>query len=404
MIPRAPRYPSLDFWRGVACLVVVVFHSCFYLEDDGATARVLSHFWLGVPLFFVISGYCISATADSTRRKGGGMFDYFRRRLRRIFPPYWACLALTVGLVSLAGALGAGWLFEAPHPIPDNSPLTPIKWLGNLTLTESWRPHVAGSSTAWYLGQAWSLAFEEQFYAVCGLLLLLCPRRFFAGAAVVTLLTLALAGLHFSSSRVNLLGFFVDGHWLLFAAGVAVYYQLNYAGPWSNRILTLVLAAGFLAAVVVLAWPQATAGAARPIELFAEEGVTAFAFALLLPMLRPYDELLTHGWLARPVVWCGTMCYSLYLVHWPVVKVVSHSLHAVGVRGLGPTLLVTVPACATAALLASRLFYWLVERRFLNPPQTLAVKIVPELAAPAVPATSLAPLTCAEPSRTSVAL
>ncbi len=166
----------------------------------------------------------------------------------------------------------------------------------------------------------------------------------------------------------------MDGHWLLFAAGVAVYYQLNYARPWTGRALTLLLAVGFGAASVLLGWPAASSRLSRPIGLFAEECVVAFAFALLLPILRPLDEPLHQGRLARPLVWCGTMCYSLYLVHWPVVKVLSHALYAGGVRGLGPTLLIIVPVCVAASLLAGRLFYRLVERRFLNPPQTLAAQ------------------------------
>src|SRR5205085_1213758 len=64
------RYYSLDIWRGVACLMVVGFHSSYYLLTDPAirsasvTVRrlvlVLSDLWLGVPIFFVISGYCIA--------------------------------------------------------------------------------------------------------------------------------------------------------------------------------------------------------------------------------------------------------------------------------------------------------------------------------------------------------
>ena len=65
------------------------------------------------------------------------------------------------------------------------------QWLGNVSLTEIWRHHVAGGNKALYLGHAWTLCYEEQFYVVVGLLLLVAPRRFFAGAVAVTALTLA---------------------------------------------------------------------------------------------------------------------------------------------------------------------------------------------------------------------
>src|SRR5262245_59887486 len=63
--PRSPRYRSLDFWRGVACLLVVVFHASYDVrvadepQPFRAIFRAVSYLWLGVPMFFVISGYCI---------------------------------------------------------------------------------------------------------------------------------------------------------------------------------------------------------------------------------------------------------------------------------------------------------------------------------------------------------
>src|SRR5262245_59812438 len=102
--PRNPRYESLDMWRGVACLLVLLNHAIVYQLPDGTTPQGLQRFdvaaaavaarlWLGVPMFFVISGYCISAAVDSYRRRGSSVGTYFVRRFKRIFPPYWAVLA-----------------------------------------------------------------------------------------------------------------------------------------------------------------------------------------------------------------------------------------------------------------------------------------------------------------------
>ena len=82
-------------WIGpvLACLLVVFYHCVFYAQpekphDDAfGLMTVMRVGWLGVPMFFVISGYCISATADNSRRKGHGLRQYFWRRFRRIFPP-----------------------------------------------------------------------------------------------------------------------------------------------------------------------------------------------------------------------------------------------------------------------------------------------------------------------------
>ena len=111
--PRAPRYLTLDHWRGIACLLVVLFHSSgvafLSMEASGTQPQqaglaglalsITRIGWIGVPFFFVISGYAISATADSSRRGRGGPIGYFKRRIRRIYPPLWAMLVLQVAIV-----------------------------------------------------------------------------------------------------------------------------------------------------------------------------------------------------------------------------------------------------------------------------------------------------------------
>ena len=113
---QSTRYQSLEMWRGIACLCVAVFHAGYYtpyyqsLEHGspyaaetgmlGAIAyglqRLCSELWIGVPMFFVISGYCIMASIDSSRRQQTSTIRFFLRRFRRIYPPYWIALAGTV--------------------------------------------------------------------------------------------------------------------------------------------------------------------------------------------------------------------------------------------------------------------------------------------------------------------
>src|SRR5262245_2720327 len=91
------------------------------------------------------------------------------------------------------------------------------------------------------LGQAWTLCYEEQFYAIAGLILLVCPRRFFWGICALTIATLP----WFGSSAVK--GFFFDGSWLSFAGGVLVYHALNYQSKRQQivTIAVLLMALGY---------------------------------------------------------------------------------------------------------------------------------------------------------------
>lgn len=383
MLPRCPRYASLDFWRGIACLMVVAFHSSFYIQADcqhvhGATKAWLSVFtylWIGVPIFFVISGYCISATCDSMRRKEHSVPSYLWRRYRRIFPPFWACMALTV--VVLCISHNSALFTESTHrafgnalrpAFPEVSSLSASQWIGNVTLGESWRHNLGGPPRLYLLGQSWSLCYEEQFYIVCGLLLFIEPRRFFRNAAY-TAVAVAAVAIVLPGNYVE--GFFFDGRWLTFALGILVYWTINYASEQTASRLR-----GFILGAAV----TAVAGLAlRPIRIFVlsdqfrTELLCSFIFTTALLYLRPFDARIMQSSLFRPIAWCGTMCYSLYLCHWIVVKPLSTWFWHHGITSVVKTSLVTLPVCIVASIAVSRLFYLGVEQHFLNiPSQTRA--------------------------------
>ena len=391
--PRCPRYLSLDFWRGVACLLIVVFHSTFYTATTDLLAQVetgsatladrliasCTWFWVGVPIFFVISGYCISATADSTRRKSAPVRLYFWRRLRRIFPPYWIFLAISVAAVLFVETwIYPGLFVDQLHAFPHPASLSPIQWLGTVSLTELWRHHLFGPPMRLFLQHAWTLCYEEQFYAVVGVILLISPRRYFPLAALVTAAVFALevvpTGLFppIKTFRRNTVGFFFDGYWLYFAAGIGVYYAINYATRAGRAALAGVMLVG-------VAW-----GLSGNVE----SRTVSFAYAALLLFLHRWDAPLAAARWSRPISWCGTMCYSLYLVHLPVCKAVSHALFLAGIDSSLQTLLITIPVCITASIAVAWPFHLWVERRFLNSPtvapcRTTESQPLPVQAAPA---------------------
>ena len=363
-------------WRGIACLSVVFFHSTLFchqamqssgepMDLPGMFVALTARGWVGVPLFFVISGYCISATADSARRKSRPARRYFLRRFRRIFPPYWIFTALTALFAILLAHVGWEQLVSGYYglilPVPHPKHLSVGQWLGNATLTEIWRPQFGGRRAVLILGQAWTLCYEEQFYAVMGLLLLIAPRRFFLAATALSLAIVASCPVGFPKS-----GFFWDGRWLLFAAGIGVYYALNYARARGRALILAALLAGALSDVF---W---RAGMLHPRLHFSilqlNEAFAAFAFAILILALHPYDKRICAIRAVQPLFFCGQMCYSLYLVHYPVALAVSHALFNAGVTTPTQTLAVTVPTCVTLSVAVGWVFHVLVERRFLNIP------------------------------------
>ena len=357
--PRQTRYHSLDMWRGVACLLVIIHHAVLvhtgYNSTENNVGSMLVNIAgqgnIGVPIFFVVSGYCIAASADPGRKRQG-VRSYFFRRFRRIFPPYWIMLFLLIAFHYVVDyCLFPGLLSSAPWAQLRPWWYTVQSWIGNLTLTETWRGHVFGGPHHNYPGQNWTLCYEEQFYAVMGLLLFLARRYFFLAVSSATVLVIAIMTVA-SRAELAISGFFFDGSWLTFAAGILVYYWIQHANRKQRFLLTLILLAA-------IAW-------AMRYSTDIPGGRTAFCFSLILLLLHKWDKAIATFRLLSPLTWCGTMCYSLYLVHQIPVKAVSQGLYWSGVTGSWQTLFIVIPCCIVVSVTLGFLFYSSVERRFLN--------------------------------------
>ncbi|HRH65926.1 MAG TPA: acyltransferase, partial [Bacteroidia bacterium] len=167
---------------------------------------------------------------------------YFLRRFKRIYPPYWVFLALSALLVMVLYQPWPYLLTETHYPIPHPASLSLSQCIGNITLTETWRYHFFGEQTKFLIDSAWTLCYEEQFYAICGLILFLAPRQLFQITFWISIIVFFVR--YFSSTlNIPVFGFFFDGRWLSFALGIMLYYKINYAykeqTKWINAFLIL---------------------------------------------------------------------------------------------------------------------------------------------------------------------
>jgi len=368
------RFEILDWLRGLSALSVVVYHAVMHW---GSHLRRLPHAelstvsfrdWLlyachcghlGVPLFFMISGYCISAAADKHRAAQHSIRRYAWRRYYRIYPSYWIAL----GVIGLAAAVGAS---NAVH-----WDLTPSQWLGNLTLIEEWRPWLLGpSEKKYFLPVAWTLCYEEQFYFLVGVLLFVCPRWLFPCLALLTAFVVGnsynlnigpLRQLDLNRYQTDLTGLVCDSRWLLFAAGIGVYLfvTLRTSAGWRRALRwTIPL---LLASLTMWELRQGDWDSNR-----FQTRVLTFSVALVLCGAQRFDRVLS-GWRgAAPLRWLGDRTYSIYLIHYPAVMAVTGIESALGVHSPMFTLCVTVPLALVVSVVAGALFYQLVERRFVE--------------------------------------
>lgn len=364
------RYQSLDVWRGLACLMVVVDHAGIpavgsYEIMDGATVADQWLRWgvvqgtrlaFGPPMFFVMSGYCIAASIDSLRRKGKPAVEFLMKRMWRTFPPFWIALLGVAAVVMGLDALGREQLYQGPYSyhLVAPSKLDTAQWLGNLTLTETWRPLVHGGSTLLLSEPSWSLCYQEQFYAICFLAVLLAPRRLYAvlagATAIFVLFRLVAADIGALHRMQGLFPVF----WQEFAVGLVVYWRLNAA---ESRQTRLGVDLGLLALMILV-----------PMGLFPYSTAVAAGFGLCMVVMRRWDAPLggtpTLGWLRA----CGRRCYSLYLVHLPVMIVVSTLLYNQGISSFWARALILIPVEVLISVAAGWAFFRFVESRFLSLP------------------------------------
>ena len=370
------RYALLDTLKGLACLEVILHHSTFTVAGPldgpgGVLIGIARAGWFGVPVFFAISGYCIATSADGRRRGPSPASEFFARRFRRIYPPLWIYLGLLSAVVLAAGAAGHSGLFsDGHHAIARPGDLGLWQWVrqphaDRIVAGDPLRGHVA----AVFHGAPLDALLRGAILRPCaGVLLAISPRRWFAGIACVTAAVAALLIGRGAWPGLRVEGLFLDGRWLLFATGILVYEILARRGRRARVGAAVALAA----CAVVLGRPALSGVTMSNLRTSMAVGVGT-ASALLA--IAPWQAGIASWPPLRPLNWLGVRCFSVYLVHFPIARAVSHSAYDAGLGGPWPTLLITIPCVIALTVIAAWAFHALVERRFSpkpSPPRRIA--------------------------------
>jgi peptidoglycan/LPS O-acetylase OafA/YrhL len=317
---EARRQESAEVLRGIAAFSVMWFHLINhnppYLDPDGWLKASGAYGYLGVDVFFVISGFIIpySLEARGYRIATDGL-AFLWRRIARIEPAYLISVALMI-MLQVASALTPGSHAEMPAG-------GLMKALAlHLAYLAPW------FDVPWLSPVYWTLAIEFQYYA---LMLFAAPLLLSERRAATWLFLLGTAALPFMFPDQRLVFHYLP----IFGLGFIRFLS-------SRRTLTAAEVGGWAAAFCCLSW--FSAGHRETIA-------AVFAFAILFaPLRRPLPVL----------SFLGTISYSLYLIHVPIGDRVIHL-----VMRLGPTLPVQVAAIAlgvAASTFAAWCYWRLIER------------------------------------------
>ncbi len=323
------RVLSLDGIRGVAILMVVVWHyvACQVTTHGGKMIQELSLGWSGVDLFFILSGFLIAGILIDHRSATNYFQIFYVRRVCRILPVYFLVLGTYVVASHLDYFTGPRfkWLFEDPMPL-----------LSYLTFTQNFFMGWSNSYGANWLGMTWSLAVEEQFYLVVPVLIYFLPRRnafyyLFIGVILAPVLRCAWPGLFAFVGAPWRADSLFSGACLAFIVRSPLCVELLH----KHRPLVMAWAVTMFAGTICMLFK------AHHFGEFDHFWLAGFYSSIVLISVLYADCWLSIFLGNLSLVWFGRYSYGIYMFHQPISGLLHgiirnaapgiHSLHDAGV-------------------------------------------------------------------------
>jgi len=300
---RRGHVPELDGLRAFAIWYVLAEHLLFtYPSTVAATAflppivgGVLSHGWLGVDLFFVLSGFLITGILLATKSRGTGSYfkRFYVRRAARILPIYFVVLLAL--FVAMRGADPAFFAFCA---------------LLSANLASGFNVHVPDAA-----GPYWSLAVEEQFYLIWPWLVLWLPaeRLSLAAISVIVLEPFLRLGVH--QHALELMWYRADG--LAMGAFLAVWFSTWDGDLVRARRLALGLF-GIAATIMIVGIPFGILHEGDASTSFRITQAVCVFGALVVVAVAYSGKRIVAPLRWRALTLTALLSYCLYLVHKPI--------------------------------------------------------------------------------------
>jgi peptidoglycan/LPS O-acetylase OafA/YrhL len=352
------RLDALDGLRGVAILLVMGFHYFYHLEsfyykshlypygETFAGVPLFKYGYLGVELFFIISGFVIALTLE----KSGSPLEFLLRRFVRIWPALLFSAVVTFFLLNLSDAPFALTRRQMwPNFLPSLTMTPTLLWSGAF-------PHVD-----FITGVYWSLVIEIRFYLIAAILFwALSGKNFARNLTIFTLVDCCIWFLIrlFSLQAAELYDtVFVPEFMPWFAAG-ALFYEL-YQSRISQQLAFALLVAVFIPICI----------SSTHYAIIDRNPVVASGIALLF-IATFWLLIAKHGQIrvlqSKSLVWVGQCSYSIYLFHYAVGMILISSISKS--IGLPSQVFLTIGA-SLLVLILGRLSFKLVEnpsRRYLS--------------------------------------
>ena len=376
----SPYIPALDGLRALAILLVIPHNldmlSAPYNVLEILPVTVMHAGWIGVQLFFVLSGFLITGNLLDTRGAGNYYSAFIGRRALRILPLYYGMLLVTFVLVPLWATL--------PQQLRDTGHNQVWLWTFLLNWSAPYGRTVAG------FGHFWSLAVEEQFYLLWPFVIACCsPRKaLWAGVGVACAALLCRWGLTAAHFPQDALYMFTVSRMDALALGAAAAAALRIP-TLRATIERHAYRIAVAAAAILLVDFFLTRGYAAYDVRSQSYGYTVLAAGFALCMLvtavpvAGVPALIVHALQWRPLKMVGRYSYAMYVFHMPLHVFFGVALlHAiVGAHPSHAAAFIYITSSIVASFALAALSYHLFERHFLRLKERLMPRGGKQLAA-----------------------
>jgi peptidoglycan/LPS O-acetylase OafA/YrhL len=352
-IPPRSHYPVLDGLRGIAILLVVLYHNFSFIP-------FFNYGWLGVDLFFVLSGFLITDILMNTMNTKNYFKNFYARRVLRIFPLYYLSLLLFLVILPALPSFPLDVGYYQEHQW----------WFW--TYLQNWLLIFQPDNNAVALNHFWSLAVEEQYYLIWPFIIVLVksPRKLLV-IGLVALITVIMARLYIWNNREDFptyqwLFLFTRIDGILIGSMLALIYQINKDALRTYTTYLILFLAGLNFLIYFIKQDPA-------FPVWAVAGYTTFAavFALLVHEAVKGDNKLLNVVCGNTVLrFLGKYSYGFYIFHWPIFMLAKPYTDDWTGKSLAPgsmsQMIISALLATIAGLLVSIVSFHLFEKHFLK--------------------------------------
>jgi peptidoglycan/LPS O-acetylase OafA/YrhL len=346
----------LDGIRGVSALIVVIYHSLLFTHYNNTVSKneflnyifsIIKLGYLSVGIFIILSGFCLAIpVVNNDLNFKGGFKRYIKRRFRRIIPPYYIALILSIIIILIFPILQINSNTKWDSKIPINFENVGAHFLLIHNLKTYWISKINGAH--------WSVALEWQIYFLFPLMLFIWKKTNWLLSLSVTFVFSYVVNIYLPFTRPQYIVLF-------FLGLLSTFYTFNNEHRLKfNKYFFLFLIALFAIALVIIKL--------KLISEFYSEIIFGLSIAFLFNQITflPDKSILIKIFSSKASTELGKISYSLYLIHGPILALCNLLMLKYFNLKYEIQLLIMWCLVTPFTIFLSKIFYELVESKFLN--------------------------------------